>query len=65
LAHEKEAPFLERLQPEPPPDRHLVAYRGEDLRHLLKDEFGETYSLSSVHALLHRFAAVQAAHPNR
>lgn len=54
LAHEQEAQFLERLHAGPPPDSHLAAYRGEDLRHLLKDEFGATYSLSGVYALLHR-----------
>lgn len=54
LAHEQEAPFLERLHAGPPADSPLAAYRGEDLRHLLKDEFGATYSLSGVYALLHR-----------
>jgi transposase len=54
LAHEQEAPFLDRLHAEPPPDSQLAAYRSEDLRHLLKDEFGVTYSLSGAYALLHR-----------
>ncbi|MGZ8195320.1 MAG: helix-turn-helix domain-containing protein [Methylosarcina sp.] len=30
LAHEQEAPFLERLQAGPPPS-HPAVYRGEDL----------------------------------
>jgi transposase len=54
LAHEQEASFLERLHDGPPPDSHLAAYRGEDLRHLLKNEFGAIYLLSGVYALLHR-----------
>ena len=54
LAHEQEAQFLQRLHAGPPPDSHLAAYRGKDLRQLLKAEFGVIYSLSGVYALLHR-----------
>ncbi|HYE36619.1 MAG TPA: helix-turn-helix domain-containing protein [Methylocaldum sp.] len=46
LPHEQEAAFLARLHAGPPPEAGLSAYRGEDLRRLLKDEFEAKYSLA-------------------
>jgi hypothetical protein len=66
LAREKEAPFLERLHARAsarPSSGRLSRRRLAPL--ILKDEFGQTYSLSGVYTLLHRLAAVQAAHPDR
>ena len=54
LAREHEQAFLLRLQAGPPPDSGLAAWRGEDFRALLRQEFGAEYSLSGVYALLHR-----------
>lgn len=46
--------FLARLHAGPPPETGLSAWRGEDIRQLLLDQFGVRYSLSGVYALLHR-----------
>lgn len=46
--------FLGRLHAGPPADCGLAAWRGEDVRQFLADEFGARYSLSGVYALLHR-----------
>ena len=54
LPHEQEAAFLARLHAGPSADSGLAAYRGEDVRQLLREEFGAEYSLSGVYALLHR-----------
>ena len=54
LAREHEQAFLRRLQEAPPPGSGLAAWRGEDLRALLREEFDAEYSLSGVYALLHR-----------
>ena len=54
LAREHEQVFLQRLQEGPPAGSGLAAWRGEDLRALLRDEFDADYSLSGVYALLHR-----------
>jgi transposase len=54
LPHEQEAAFLARLHAGPPPEAGLSAYRGEDIRHLLKHEFKAKYSLAGVYRLLHR-----------
>ena len=54
LAREREQAFLRQLQEAPPVDSGLAAWRGEDLRALLRDEFDADYSLSGVYALLHR-----------
>ena len=54
LAREHEQAFLRRLHEGPPPDSGLAAWRGEDFRALLREEFGAEYSLSGVYALLHR-----------
>jgi putative transposase len=54
LPHEQEAAFLARLHAGPSADRGLAAYRGEDVRRLLREEFHAEYSLSGVYALLHR-----------
>lgn len=48
------ATFLARLHAGPPPESGLAAWRGEDIRRLLAEEFGAQYSLSGVYALLHR-----------
>jgi transposase len=54
LEQEQEAIFLARLHAGPPPECGLAAWRGEDLRQLLAEEFSAEYSLSGVYALLHR-----------
>ncbi len=54
LGHEQETAFLERLHAGPPLGSGLAAYRGEDIRGLLRDAFGVQYTLSGVYALLHR-----------
>jgi transposase len=54
LGHEHEAAFLSRLHQGPPADSGLAAWRGEDLRSLLRREFAAEYSLGGVYALLHR-----------
>ena len=54
LAREHETAFVQRLQQGPPAGSGLAAWRGEDLRVLLRDEFAAVYSLSGVYALLHR-----------
>ena len=54
LARAQEGAFLQRLHAGPPPDSSLAAWRGEDLRALLRQEFGAAYSLTGVYALLHR-----------
>lgn len=54
LAREHEQAFLLRLHEGPPPGSGLAAWRGEDLRALLREEFDAEYSLSGVYALLHR-----------
>jgi len=54
LGREQEGAFLECLHAGPPAGSGLAAYRGEDLRQLLHDEFGATYALSGVYALLYR-----------
>lgn len=54
LAREHEQAFVLRLHQGPAPGSGLAAWRGEDLRALLRDEFGAEYSLSGVYALLHR-----------
>jgi transposase len=46
--------FLARLHAGPPAESGLAAWRGEDVRQFLADEFGARYSLSGVYALLHR-----------
>lgn len=53
LPHEQAAAFLARLHAGPPPEAGLSAYRGEDIRRLLKDEFEAEYSLPGVYRLLH------------
>ncbi len=54
LAPAQYAAFLARLHAGPPPESGLSAWRGEDIRCLLAEEFGVDYSLSGVYALLHR-----------
>ncbi|MCK0505459.1 winged helix-turn-helix domain-containing protein [Aromatoleum anaerobium] len=54
LAPAQYAAFLARLHAGPPPESGLSAWRGEDIRCLLAEEFGLDYSLSGVYALLHR-----------
>ena len=61
LAREQEAAFLQRLHAGPPPDSGLAAWRGEDLRVLLRQEFGAEYSLNGVYALLHRLGQSEVA----
>lgn len=54
LPHEREAQFLRRVHEGPPAGSGLAAWRGEDLRGLLREEFGVEYSLNGVYLLLHR-----------
>jgi len=54
LAREHEQAFVARLHQGPGPDSGLSAWRGEDLRVMLREEFGAKYSLGGVYALLHR-----------
>lgn len=49
-----EAAFRARVIAGPPAGAGLAAYRGADLRRMLRDEFNAAYSLSGVYALLHR-----------
>jgi transposase len=54
LAREQEADFLSRLQEGPSAEAGLAAWRGEDIRQLLKEAFHAEYSLAGTYALLHR-----------
>ncbi len=68
LAREREQAFLQRLHEGPAPASGLAAWRGEDLRALLREEFDAEYSLSGVYALLHRLGqsslAPRPRHPD-
>ncbi|NIN70663.1 MAG: helix-turn-helix domain-containing protein [Gemmatimonadetes bacterium] len=50
----KEEAFRERVRTGPAEAEGLAAYRGEDVRRLLKSEFGSDYSISGTYFLLHR-----------
>ncbi len=50
----KEEGFTERLRAGPSESEGLAAYRGEDIRRLLRSEFGSDYSISGTYFLLHR-----------
>jgi transposase len=54
LARASEEVFVQRVLDGPGPDSGLAAWRGEDLRGVLREAFGAEYSLSGVYALLHR-----------
>jgi transposase len=54
LKPEWEAAFVQRVVQGPGADSGLSAWRGEDLRVVLSQEFDARYSLSGVYALLHR-----------
>ena len=54
LAREHEQAFLQCLREGPPAASGLAAWRGEDLRVVLREEFSADYPLSGVYALLHR-----------
>ena len=54
LKREREAEFVQRVLQGPGADSGLSAWRGEDLRGVLREEFEVHYSLSGVYALLHR-----------
>ena len=54
LDPEKTEAFGERVRTGPVEAEGLAAYRGEDVRRLLKDEFGSDYSISGTYFLLHR-----------
>lgn len=54
LEPEQEALFLARLHAAPPAERGLAAWREEDIRRLLAEEFGAEYSQSGVYAPLHQ-----------
>lgn len=54
LAAEKVEAFMERVRTGPAEAEGLAAYRGEDIRRLLRDEFGSDYSVSGTYFLLHR-----------
>jgi len=50
----KEETFKALVRSGPPESEGLAAYRAEDVRRLLKDEFGSDYSISGTYFLLHR-----------
>jgi transposase len=54
LPAEDEAAFRSRVIAGPSAESGLAAYRGDDVRRLLRDEFGAAYSLPGVYSLLHR-----------
>lgn len=54
LKPQREAAFVQRVLQGPGADSGLSAWRGEDLRVVLSQEFEARYSLSGVYALLHR-----------
>ena len=54
LKSERETAFVQRVLQGPGADSGLSAWRGEDLRVVLSEEFEARYSLSGVYALLHR-----------
>ena len=54
LDPEDEEAFRERVRTGPSESEGLAAYRGEDVRRLLKAEFGSDYSISGTYFLLHR-----------
>lgn len=54
LARQRESEFVQRVLQGPGADSGLAAWRGEDLRAVLRQEFDAHYSLSGVYALLHR-----------
>lgn len=54
LDPKKEEAFRERVRTGPSESEGLAAYRGEDVRRLLKSEFGSDYSISGTYFLLHR-----------
>lgn len=68
LKPEWEAAFVQRVLQGPGADSGLSAWRGEDLRVVLDQEFEARYSLSGVYALLHRLRlsnmAPRPQHPN-
>lgn len=51
---QRESEFVQRVLQGPGADSGLAAWRGEDLRAVLRQEFDAHYSLSGVYALLHR-----------
>lgn len=69
LDAQQRAAFLARLHAGPSPESGLAAWRGEDIRQLLAQEFGAQYSLSGVYALLHRLRqsslVPRPSHPSR
>lgn len=68
LPAEREEAFLGRLDAAPAETDGISAWRGEDIRRLLADEFGAHYSLSGTYALLHRLGrshlAPRPRHPD-
>ena len=54
LDPELDEAFTERVRTGPSESEGLAAYRGEDVRRLLKGEFGSDYSISGTYFLLHR-----------
>ena len=54
LKRQQQAAFVQRVLDGPDSDSGLSAWRGEDLRVVLRQEFEVSYSLSGVYALLHR-----------
>jgi transposase len=54
LKREQEGAFVQRVIDGPGADSGLSAWRGEDLRVVLRQEFQAEYSLSGVYALMHR-----------
>ena len=54
LKPEEEAAFLKRLDDGPMEQDSVHNWHGKDYQRILREEFGQTYSLNGVYALLHR-----------
>jgi transposase len=54
LTTEQEARLKDRLRAGPTDDDGVCTFRGEDVRRILRDEFGVVRSLQAVYDLLHR-----------
>jgi transposase len=54
LSAEEEPRLRERLNAGARPEDGVCALTGEDIRRILREEFGATYSLSGTYLLLHR-----------
>ena len=53
LTPEEEARFRRRIEHGPTPEDKVCVFHGEDIRKILKEEFGKIRSLATVYNLLH------------